>query len=57
MRTLQELAERNLSVPVRPTQRTNHRAAYVYWHTLATLTGTFRDPYVAHHPALLEPSA
>ncbi|MFB8023528.1 hypothetical protein ACFC36_33700 [Streptomyces rubiginosohelvolus] len=57
MRTLHELAERNLAAPVRPTPRTSHRAAYVYWHTLATLTGTFRDLYVDHHPVLLEPSA
>ncbi|MFH8439355.1 hypothetical protein ACH4A3_29540 [Streptomyces sp. NPDC018007] len=46
--TLRQVAERNLDVPVRPTDQTDHRAAYTYWNTLATLTLAFRDLYVAH---------
>ncbi|MEU3707296.1 hypothetical protein AB0E82_34005 [Streptomyces anulatus] len=42
-------AERNLDVPVRPTPQTTHRDAYVYWHTVATLTTAFRDLYLTHH--------
>ncbi|MEV7660099.1 hypothetical protein AB0O39_38855 [Streptomyces anulatus] len=42
-------AERNLDVPVRPTPQTSHRDAYVYWHTVATLTTAFRDLYLTHH--------
>ncbi|MFC8705861.1 hypothetical protein ACFUIV_27260 [Streptomyces anulatus] len=33
----------------RPTPQTSHRAAYVYWHTVATLTTAFRDLYLTHH--------
>ncbi|MFC8703289.1 hypothetical protein ACFUIV_14060 [Streptomyces anulatus] len=50
MRTLCDVAERNLAAPVRPTPKTNHRVAYVYWNTLATLTAAFRDLYLAHRP-------
>ncbi|MEV5856714.1 hypothetical protein [Streptomyces anulatus] len=50
MRTLCNVAERNLAAPVRPTPQTNHRVAYVYWNTLATLTAAFRDLYLAHRP-------
>ncbi|WP_426501728.1 hypothetical protein [Streptomyces sp. D54] len=50
MRTLCDVAERNLAAPVRPTPQTNHRVAYVYWNTLATLTAAFRDLYLAHRP-------
>ncbi|MDQ0693576.1 hypothetical protein [Streptomyces sp. W4I9-2] len=50
MRTLCVVAERNLAAPVRPTPQTNHRVAYVYWNTLATLTAAFRDLYLAHRP-------
>jgi hypothetical protein len=56
-RTLHDLAERNLAAPVRPTPQTSHRAAYLYWHTVATLTSAFRDLYLAHRPAELGPSA
>ncbi|MFD4793219.1 hypothetical protein [Streptomyces anulatus] len=50
MRTLCDVAERNLAAPVRPTPQTNHRVAHVYWNTLATLTAAFRDLYLAHRP-------
>lgn len=50
MRTLRDVAERNLAAPVRPIPQTNHRVAYVYWNTLATLTAAFRDLYLAHRP-------
>ncbi|WP_330323343.1 hypothetical protein [Streptomyces anulatus] len=33
----------------RPTPQTSHRAAYVYWHTVATLTTAFRDLYITHN--------
>ncbi|WP_331736029.1 hypothetical protein OG333_37985 (plasmid) [Streptomyces anulatus] len=49
VRNLYRVAERNLDVPVRPTPQTSHRAAYVYWHTVATLTTAFRDLYLTHH--------
>ncbi|MEV7952098.1 hypothetical protein AB0O74_34680 [Streptomyces rubiginosohelvolus] len=42
-------AERNLDVPVRPTPQTSHRDAYVYWHTITTLTTALRDLYLTHH--------
>ncbi|MFI7291267.1 hypothetical protein ACIBRY_32140 [Streptomyces anulatus] len=48
VRSLYRAAERNLDVPVRPTPQTGHRAAYVYWHTVATLTTAFRDIHLAH---------
>ncbi|MFB7301437.1 hypothetical protein [Streptomyces rubiginosohelvolus] len=42
-------AEHNLDVPVRPTSQTSHRDAYVYWHTITTLTTALRDLYLTHH--------
>ncbi|MEU5289286.1 hypothetical protein N7925_35805 [Streptomyces sp. CA-278952] len=46
---LMRAAERNLDVPVRPTPQSTRRDAYVYWHTVATLTTAFRDLYLAHN--------
>ncbi|WP_275426316.1 hypothetical protein [Streptomyces sp. CS014] len=43
-------------MPVRPTPRTEHRAAYVYWHTVATLTTAFRDLYTKIHTTGQEPA-
>ncbi|MFJ9924386.1 hypothetical protein ACIRSF_34440 [Streptomyces rubiginosohelvolus] len=48
VRTLYRVAERNLDVPVRSHSQTSHRAAYTYWHTVATLTSAFRDLYLTH---------
>ncbi|MFF8300194.1 hypothetical protein ACF07M_33255 [Streptomyces globisporus] len=42
-------AESNLDVPVRPTPQTSHRDAYVYWHTIATLTTGLRDLYLTRN--------
>ncbi|MEU2100232.1 hypothetical protein ABZ741_35620 [Streptomyces globisporus] len=42
-------AERNLDVPVRPTPQTSHRDAYVYWHTITTLTTALRDLCLTRH--------
>ncbi|MFC9033663.1 hypothetical protein [Streptomyces arboris] len=56
VRNLYRVAERNLDVPVRPTPQTDHRAAYVYWHTVATLTTAFRDLYTKLHAADRGPS-
>ncbi|MFG3398833.1 hypothetical protein [Streptomyces parvus] len=49
MHNLIRAAERNLDVPVRPTPQTSHRDAYVYWHTITTLTTALRDFYLTHH--------
>ncbi|MFI1574115.1 hypothetical protein ACH4VQ_25275 [Streptomyces anulatus] len=49
VRNLYRVAERNLDVPVRPAPQTSHRAPYVYWHTVATLTTAFRDLYLTHN--------
>ncbi|MEU3706958.1 hypothetical protein AB0E82_32230 [Streptomyces anulatus] len=57
VRSLYCVAERNLNVPVRPTPQTGHRAAYVYWHAVATLTAAFRDLYVTRRPEELRPRA
>ncbi|MFJ8848406.1 hypothetical protein ACIRFF_36595 [Streptomyces cyaneofuscatus] len=51
VRNLLSIAERHLDVPVRPTPQTGHRAAYVYWHSVATLTAGFLDLYAASRPA------
>ncbi|MFI0020093.1 hypothetical protein [Streptomyces griseus] len=56
VRNLYRIAERNLDMPVRPTPQTDHRAAYVYWHTVATLTTAFRDLYKKLHTADQEPA-
>ncbi|MCR8945147.1 hypothetical protein NW249_23810 [Streptomyces sp. OUCMDZ-4982] len=48
VRTLREICARNLDVPVRPAPGTDHRDAYMYWHTIANLTAAFRDLYIAH---------
>ncbi|MFD4224690.1 hypothetical protein [Streptomyces griseus] len=57
VRNLLSIAERHLDVPVRPTPQTSHRAAYVYWHSVATLTAGFRDLYVTSRPTELKPPA
>ncbi|WP_097977250.1 hypothetical protein [Streptomyces sp. gb14] len=49
-------AERNLDVPVRPTPQTSHRDAYVYWHTITTLTTALRDLYLTHHDGQEHPA-
>ncbi|MFJ3601032.1 hypothetical protein ACIPRU_31670 [Streptomyces sp. NPDC090126] len=46
---LMRAAERNLGAAVRPTSQTGHRDAYVYWHTVATLTTGLRDVYLTRH--------
>ncbi|MGQ4732595.1 hypothetical protein ACUN3E_33690 [Streptomyces sp. Ju416(a)] len=56
VRNLYRVAERNLDVPVRPTPQTNHRSAYVYWHTVANLTTAFRDLYTKVHITDQEPT-
>lgn len=57
VRNLLGIAERHLDVPVRPTPQTGHRTAYVYWHSVATLTAGFRDLYEASRPAEVKPLA
>ncbi|MEU5137461.1 hypothetical protein [Streptomyces californicus] len=46
--TLRRVCERNLDVPVRPTEATDTGEAFAYWRNLASLTTAFRDLFVVH---------